>query len=67
VQHGWKRAVIGADGMFVKVKGESVGIEVVVDDRTGELLGLDISTSENHEEVRKIIQEVMTLSNLKSW
>jgi transposase-like protein len=58
VQQGGKRAVIGADGTFVKVKGESVGIEVVVDDRTGELLGLDIITSENHEEVRQVIQEV---------
>jgi transposase-like protein len=58
VQQGGKRAVIGADGTFVKVKGESVGIEVVVDDCTGELLGLDIITSENHEEVRQVIQEV---------
>ena len=59
VHHGGKRAVIGADGTFVKVKGASVGIEVVVDDRTGELLGLDIITSENHEEVLKVIQEVV--------
>jgi transposase-like protein len=59
VQQGGKRAVIGADGTFVKVKGESVGIEVVVDDSTGELLGLDIITSENHEEVRQVIQEVV--------
>lgn len=54
-----KRAVIGADGTFVKVKGASVGIEVVVDDRTGELLGLDILSSENHEEVRAVIQGVV--------
>ncbi len=59
VQQGGKRAVIGADGTFVKVKGESVGIEVVVDDSTGELLGLDIITSENHEEVREVIQGVV--------
>jgi len=59
VHHGGKRAAIGADGTFVKVKGESVGIEVVVDDSTGELLGLDIVTSENHEEVRQVIQEVV--------
>jgi len=59
VRHGGKRAVIGADGTFVKVKGASVGIEVVVDDSTGELLGLDIITSENHEEVLRVIQDVV--------
>lgn len=59
VKAGGKRAVIGADGTFVKLKGASVGIEVVVDDRTGELLGLDIITSENHEEVREVIQGVV--------
>lgn len=59
VKRGGKRAVIGADGTFVKVKGANVGIEVVVDARTGELLGLDILTSENAEEVRAVIQEVV--------
>jgi transposase-like protein len=59
VQRGGKRAVIGADGTFVKVKGESVEIEVVVDDSSGEWLGLDILTSENHEDVRQVIQEVV--------
>jgi len=59
VQRGGKRAVIGADGTFVKVKGASVEIEVVVDDSSGELLGLDILTSENHEDVRRVIQEVV--------
>ena len=49
-------AVIGADGTYVKVKGQPVGIEVVVDDQTGELLGLDLLTSENSEEIREIIQ-----------
>jgi hypothetical protein len=43
----------------VKVKGERVGIEVVVDDESGELLGLDIIISENSEEVLEIIQEVV--------
>jgi transposase-like protein len=54
-----KRAVIGADGTYVKVKGETVGIEVVVDDSSGELLGLDIITSEKSEEILEIIQEVV--------
>lgn len=59
VAEGGKRPVIGADATYVKIKGESVGIEVVVDDSTGELLGLDIVTSENHEEIRGVIQEVV--------
>lgn len=59
VAEGGKRPVIGADATYVKIKGESVGIEVVVDDSTGELLGLDIVTSENHEEIRDVIQGVV--------
>jgi hypothetical protein len=50
--------VIGSDGTYVKVKGEHVGILVVVDDRSGDLLGLDIITSENSEEVREVVEEV---------
>ncbi len=46
VRRGGKRAVVGADGTYVKVKGEKVGIEVIVDDNTGELLGLEIITGE---------------------
>jgi len=59
VQQGGKRAVIGADGTYVKIKGEQIGIEVVVDDESGELLGLDIIVSENGEEVLKVIREVV--------
>jgi transposase-like protein len=58
VKRGRKRAVIGADGTYVKIKGEQVGIEVVVDDESGELLGLDIIVSENSEEVLEVIREV---------
>jgi transposase-like protein len=59
VKGGGKRPVIGADGTYVKIKGEQVGIEVVVDDESGELLGLDIIVSENSEQVLGIIQEVV--------
>ena len=59
VKKGKKRPVVGADGTYVKIKGERVGIEVVVDDESGELLGLDIIVSENSEEVLEIIQEVV--------
>jgi transposase-like protein len=58
VKRGGKRAVIGADGTYVKIKGEQVGIEVVVDDESGELLGLDIIVSENSEEVLEVIRDV---------
>lgn len=59
VRTGGARPVVGADATYVKVKGEAVGIEVVVDDETEELLGLDIITRENGEEIREVIQEVM--------
>ena len=51
--------MIGADGTYVKIKGEQVGIEVVVDDESGELLGLDIIVSENGEEVLEVIRDVV--------
>lgn len=59
VKQGGKRPVVGTDGTYVKVKGEQVGIEVVVDDESGELLGLDIIVSENSGEVLEITQEVV--------
>jgi transposase-like protein len=54
---GGKRAVIGSDGTYVKVKGEQVGIQVVVDDQSGELVGLEIVVSENADEVREIVEQ----------
>jgi transposase-like protein len=59
LEHGGQRAVIGADGTFLKVKGVQVGIEVVVDDETGELLGLDITASESAEEIEPFIREIV--------
>jgi hypothetical protein len=58
VASGGKRPVIGADGTYVKVKGEKVGVQVVVDDQSGDLLGLDIMVSENSEEVRQVVERV---------
>jgi hypothetical protein len=49
--------VIGSDGTYVKVKGEKVGIQVVVDDQSGALLGLEIIVSENSEEVRQVVEK----------
>lgn len=58
VAGGGKRTVIGSDGTYVKVKGEQVGIQVVVDDQSGDLLGLEIVVSENMDEVREIVEQV---------
>lgn len=57
VAGGGKKAVIGSDGTYVKVKGEQVGIQVVVDDQSGELLGLEVVTSENTDEVREVVEQ----------
>jgi transposase-like protein len=58
VVSGGKRAVIGSDGTYVKVSGEKVGIQVVVDDQSGDLLGLEIIVTENSEEVRQVVEQV---------
>lgn len=58
LERGGQRAVIGADGTFLKAKGQQVGIEVVVDDDTGELLGLDITTSESAQEIEPFIRKI---------
>jgi transposase-like protein len=56
VARGGKRVVIGSDGTYVKVKGEQVGIQVVVDDQSGDLLDLEIVNSENTDEVREVVE-----------
>lgn len=53
-----KRAVIGSDGTYVKVKGQEVGVQVVVDDATGELLGLEIIVSESTAAVLEVVRAV---------
>lgn len=58
VEHGGQRPIIGADGTFLKVKGQQVGIEIVVDDETGELLGLDLTASESAEEIEPFIRQI---------
>lgn len=60
VATGGKRAVVGTDGTDVKVQGEQVGLQVVVDDANGELLGLDIVVSENSEAVLASVREVLS-------
>ena len=58
VAGGGKKAVIGTDATYVKVKGEQVGVQVVVDDASGDLLGLDIIVRENAEEVLAVVRAV---------
>ena len=53
-----ERAVIGSDGTYLKVKGQEVGVQVVVDDSDGELLGLEIIVSENTEAVEEVVRAV---------
>ena len=53
-----QRAVIGADATYMKVKGQKVGVQVIVDDSTQELLGLEIITSEKGEEILPLIREI---------
>ncbi|HLA42290.1 MAG TPA: hypothetical protein VJZ27_02575, partial [Aggregatilineales bacterium] len=51
-------AVIGSDGTYVKVKGVQVGIQVVVDDSTQDLLGLELVTSENSPEMLAVLRDI---------
>ena len=53
-----ERAVIGGDGTYLKVKGQEVGVQVVVDDSDGELLGLEIIVSESTEAVVEVVRAV---------
>ena len=59
VSTGGVRAVSGADGTFLKLRGVTIGLEVVVDDSTGELLGLAMVTSESHAEIKSLIQKIV--------
>jgi len=58
LMRGEVRKVIGSDGTYVKVKGEMVAIQIVVDNRNSELLGLEIISSENIPEVTKLVRRV---------
>lgn len=53
-----ERAVIGSDGTYLKVKGQEIGVQVVVDDSDGELLGLEIIVSESTEAVEEVVRAV---------
>lgn len=53
-----KRPVLGVDATYVNVKGKKTGVQIVIDDETGELLGITIEESENYDDVLQAVQEV---------
>ena len=55
---GQAHAVIGSDGTYVKIKGVKVGIQVVVGDSQQDLLGLELTLSENSPEAVAMIEEI---------
>ncbi len=54
VARGGRKPVIGTDATYVQVKGGSV--QVVVDDASGDLVGLDIIASESAAEVLAVVR-----------
>ncbi len=57
-ESGQQRAVIGSDGTYIKIKGVKVGIQVVVDDTSQDLLGLELIASENSPEAVAMIRTI---------
>lgn len=55
-----RQKVLGSDGTYVKVKGVTVGVQVVVDDSQQDLLGLELVVSENEPEMVTLIGEIAT-------
>jgi len=50
--------VIGSDGTYIKIKGIKVGIQVVVGDSDQDLLGLELTMSENNPEIVTMIEKI---------
>jgi transposase-like protein len=55
---GTVHQVIGSDGTYVNIKGVKVGLQVVVGDSSQELLGLELTLSENSPQVVSMIEEI---------
>lgn len=53
-------AVIGSDGTYLKIKGIKMGLQVVVDDCTQDLLELVLTSSENSPEAVAMVRQVAT-------
>ena len=56
--NGKKCAVVGSDGTYIKIKGVKMGIQVVVNDSTQDLLGLELTSSENSPEAVEMVREI---------
>jgi len=50
--------VIGSDGSYIKIKGVKIGIQIVVGDRNQDLLGLELTMSENSPEIVAMIEAI---------
>jgi len=57
-EQGQRQTVIGSDGTYIKIKGVQVGIQVVVADASQDLLGLELTSSENSAEAVALLQEI---------
>ena len=57
---GKECTVIGSDGTYLKIKGIRMGLQVVVDDGTQDLLELVLTSSENSPEAVAMVREVAT-------
>lgn len=57
-EKGQTEAVIGSDGTYVKIKGVKVGIQVVVGNSSQDLLGLELTLSENSPEAVAMIKAI---------
>ena len=55
---GQPHEVIGSDGTYIKIKGVKVGLQVVVADGSQDLLGLELTTSENSPEAVAMVREI---------
>ena len=67
VQVGGKRAVIGADSAYVKVQGESVGVQVVVDDESGQIYGAGHRYQRELRRDNRGDKALVCKSRLKCW
>jgi transposase-like protein len=57
-ENGKPCAVLGSDGTYIKIKGVKIGVQVVVNDSTQDLLGLELTASENSPEAVKMVREI---------
>ena len=57
-ESGRQCPVVGSDGTYLKIKGIKMGVQVIVDDRTQDLLGLELTVGENSLEAVEMLREI---------